>query len=159
MNKKTCYEVFVIVVEAQNNIVGHGSLRRRPASPDSHSRHHRLGARRGEAVCFLQPGALAVEGSVGVHRWVAGMLDKEALIAWEYQQMTAALQADKHLTPAKVEAMRASLSAIVNEAVNNLVQIELVIQSFVTQTPDEGRLRVIDEAGSSVNQRLMAMQG
>ena len=87
------------------------------------------------------------------------MLDKEAQIVREYQQMTAALKADKHLTAGEVESMGTSLSSIVNQSVNNLGQIQLVIQAFVTQMPDAGRLRIIDEAGSSVDKNYSAVKG
>ena len=100
-----------------------------------------------------------VKAVIGAYKRVAGMLDKESQIAREYQQMSAALKVDKHLTAAEVEAMGASLSAIVTDAVNYLGQIQLVIQSFVTQMPDEGRLRIIDQAGRSVDQNYTAMQG
>jgi hypothetical protein len=53
----------------------------------------------------------------------------------------------------------ASLSSIVSQSVNNLGQIELMIQAFVTQMPDAGRLRIIDEAGSSVDKNYAKMQG
>jgi hypothetical protein len=100
-----------------------------------------------------------VKAVISAYKRVTDMLDKEAQIVREYQQMTAALKSDKHLTAAEAEMMGASLSSIVNQSVNNLGQIKLVIQAFVTQMPDAGRLRIIDEAGSSVDKNYAAMGG
>jgi uncharacterized protein YfbU (UPF0304 family) len=100
-----------------------------------------------------------VKAVISAYKRVTDMLDKEAQIVREYQQMTTALKADKHLTAGEVEAMGNSLSSIVSQSVNNLGQIKLVIQAFVTQMPDAGRLRIIDGAGSSVDKNYAAMEG
>lgn len=100
-----------------------------------------------------------VKAAISGYQRVSAMIDKEAQIVQQYQQMTAALKADRHLTEAEVSAMTASLSAIVKENVNNLSRLQLVIQAFVTQMPDAGRLELVDEAGTSIDKNYSAMEG
>lgn len=100
-----------------------------------------------------------VKAVISGYKRVADMIDEEAQIVRQYQRMTSALKADKHLTVEEVEALGASLASIVRECANNIQQIRLVIQTFVTQMPDAGRLRIIDEAGALVDRNYAAMGG
>jgi hypothetical protein len=43
------------------------------------------------------------------------------------------------------------LTGIMNQSVENVGQITMVINAFVTQTSDADRLRIIDEAGSRID--------
>lgn len=100
-----------------------------------------------------------VKAAISGYTRITAMIDKEAQIVQEYQRMSSALRADGQLTATEVESMTASLAAIMNESVNNLGQLQLVITAFLTQMPDAGRLQLVDEIGTAIDQNYAAMQG
>ena len=54
--------------------------------------------------------------------------------------------------------MNSILTGIVNESVQNIKQIYLVINAFVTQMSDGARLRIVDEAGNQVDRNYTDLQ-
>ena len=54
--------------------------------------------------------------------------------------------------------MNSILTGILNESVQNIKQIYLVINAFVTQMSDGARLRIVDEAGNRVDRNYTDLQ-
>ncbi len=99
-----------------------------------------------------------IKNAISAHERIKQMISEEAQIVAQFKQMTAVLSADKRFTAGEVTAMKNTLAGIMNESVNNIKQIELVINAFVTQMADADRLRIVDEAGGRIDQNYSAMQ-
>jgi hypothetical protein len=99
-----------------------------------------------------------VKTAISGYERVAELIAREGQIVAQAQQMSSAIRQDRHLTPAEVSSIGSELAVIVKESSQNLGQIELVINAFVTQMSDGSRLRIIDEAGSQVDRNYAAMQ-
>lgn len=99
-----------------------------------------------------------VKNAINAFERIKQLVAEEAQIVTQYRQMSAALTADKHFTAAEVVSMKNVLSAILTESVNNINQLNLVITAFVTQMADADRLRIIDAAGSRIDQSFTDMQ-
>jgi hypothetical protein len=50
------------------------------------------------------------------------------------------------------------LTSILNQTAANFSQLQLVVNAFVTQMPDAGRLQIIDETAGQVDRNYAAMQ-
>jgi conjugation system TraG family ATPase len=99
-----------------------------------------------------------IKNAISAYERIKQMIAEEAQIVAQFKQMNAVLGSDKHFTGAEVTSMKNILSGIVNESVNNIKQIELVINAFVTQMADADRLRIIDGAGNSIDKNFTDMQ-
>jgi hypothetical protein len=99
-----------------------------------------------------------IKNAIGAYERIKQMITREGQIASQYQQMLSAIKQDKHFTAAEVTSMGNVLSGILKESVNNLDQVYMVIKSFVTQMADADRLRIIDEAGGSIDRNYGDLQ-
>jgi hypothetical protein len=99
-----------------------------------------------------------IKNAISAYERIKQMISEEAQIASQYKQMNAVMNQDKHFTAGEVTAMGNILSGILNESVNNLKQIYLVINAFVTQMADADRLRIIDESGNRIDKNFTDMQ-
>ena len=99
-----------------------------------------------------------VKGAISGYERLAEMMAMEAEIGVQYKQISSAITQDGHFTAAEVVSLTGILSGILTASVNNLQQIQLVINAFVTQMPDAGRLRIIDAAAASVNKCYTDLQ-
>jgi hypothetical protein len=81
----------------------------------------------------------------------ATLIDRQAALVREEQRDWAAVQQDPHFTLVELEYIAKVYSGILNESARNVQQISLVIQSFVTQMDDAGRLAIIDETNRSID--------
>ena len=89
---------------------------------------------------------------------VADMLQKQGQIATMFKQMQMVINQDHHFSAAEVTAMTNTLTGIVNESARNLSQLELAVQSLVTQMHDADRLRIVDEAGDGIDKNYADLQ-
>ncbi len=99
-----------------------------------------------------------VKAAITSYERLAQLIDQEARVVQQYHQMTTILSQDGHFTPSELTTMTATLTSILNQTINNFSQIRLVINAFVTQMPDAGRLQIIDQTASQVDQNSAAMQ-
>jgi hypothetical protein len=99
-----------------------------------------------------------VKNAISAYERIKQMIAEESQIVAQSKQMSTILGSDKHFTTAEVTAMTNILSGILTESANNVKQIELVINAFVTQMADADRLRIIDGAGNSVDKNFTDMQ-
>jgi hypothetical protein len=75
-----------------------------------------------------------------------------------YQQAMALFRQDKHFTVQELEQMEAVYAGILAESGKNLEQLGLVINSFITQMPDEKRMSIIDDAAAGMDKNYRDMQ-
>jgi hypothetical protein len=99
-----------------------------------------------------------VKNAISAYERIKQMISEEAQIASQFKQMNTALSQDKHFTAAEILSMQSILTGILNQSVNNINQIYLVINAFVTQMADADRLRIIDEAGGRIDKNFTDMQ-
>jgi hypothetical protein len=99
-----------------------------------------------------------IKNAISAYERIKQMISEEAQIATQFKQMSTVLSQDKHFTAAEVTSMKSIMTGIVNESVNNINQIYLVINAFVTQMADADRLRIIDGAGSRIDKNYTDMQ-
>lgn len=99
-----------------------------------------------------------IKNAIGTYERIKQMIAEEGQILAQFKQMSAALGSDKHLTAAEVTSMNSTLSGIVSASVNNINQLELVINAFVTQMADADRLAIVDGAELRIDKNFMDMQ-
>jgi len=95
---------------------------------------------------------LQVKNALATYDKVVSMIDKQAQLVKDYQTAWAAMQKDGHFSAQEISFIGKVYSGILNQSVENLKQLELVITALVTQMSDGSRLRIIDAAGSSIDQ-------
>lgn len=99
-----------------------------------------------------------VKAAISSYQRLARLIDEDARIVQQYHQMTAILRQDNHFTPAELTTMINTLTSILTQTAATFSQLQLVVNAFVTQMPDAGRLRIIDQTATQVDQNYAAMQ-
>lgn len=99
-----------------------------------------------------------IKNAISAYERIKDMIDKEAQIASQYKTMTATMSADKHFTAQELTSMSSILNGIFTQSVNNVGQITIVINAFITQMADADRLRIIDEAGNRIDKNYADLQ-
>jgi hypothetical protein len=99
-----------------------------------------------------------VKNAISAFERVKDMIEKEAQIASQYKAMMGMIRQDRHFTADEVTSMGNVLNGILTQSVNNLGDIYLVINAFITQMADADRLRIIDEAGGRIDRNFSDLQ-
>lgn len=99
-----------------------------------------------------------IKNAIDTYQRVKDMITKQAAIVSQYSQVKSAISQDKHFSAAEVTQMGNVLLGIMNQSVENVSQITMVINAFVTQMKDADRLRIIDEAGSRIDKNYTDLQ-
>jgi conjugation system TraG family ATPase len=92
-----------------------------------------------------------VKSALSAYSKTATLIERQLQLVKEEQQDWAAVQRDPHFSVAELEQIAADYTGILNESKRNVQQIELVINTFVTQMDDAGRLGLIDEANRGID--------
>jgi len=79
------------------------------------------------------------------------IIDKEAQLVSDYKKAYAFIQQDNHFSADEINHIYNIYSGMINQSVENLNQITVVINAFVTQMSDADRLRIIDAAGERID--------
>jgi hypothetical protein len=95
---------------------------------------------------------LQVKNALTAYDKVVSMIDKQAQLVKDYQTAYAAMQKDSHFSAQEISYIGSVYSGILNQSVENLKQLDMVITALVTQMSDGSRLRIIDAAGSRIDQ-------
>jgi conjugation system TraG family ATPase len=99
-----------------------------------------------------------VKAAISGYQRLAQLIDEDARIVQQYHQMMGVLQQDGHFTPGEVAVMTSTLTSILNQTAANFSQLQLVVNAFVTQMPDAGRLQIIDQTAGQVDRNYAALQ-
>lgn len=91
------------------------------------------------------------------HRTKEIILMQERLIR-EYRQAFALFKNDKHFTTDEIRYMQEVYAGILGQSVRNMGQLQLVIESVMTQMGDADRLERINAAGRQVEQNYDAVR-
>jgi|SRR6185437_1099192 len=92
-----------------------------------------------------------VKSYISYYDRVKDIIAKEEAVLTEYDRASATFQKDSHFTSAELRSMANVYSGLLKESSENLDQINLVINAFVTQMSDGQRLKIIDDAGQRID--------
>jgi hypothetical protein len=92
-----------------------------------------------------------VKSYISYYDRVKDIISKEQSILAEYNRASATFQKDPHFSSAELTTMASVYAGLLKESSENLDQINLVINAFVTQMSDAQRLKIIDDAGSKID--------
>jgi hypothetical protein len=81
---------------------------------------------------------------------VKQIISLQQRIIAEFNRAWSLFNQDKHFTAAELKYMNSVYSGILTESSKNIDQILLVINSFVTQMDDAGRMTIVDQASKSM---------
>ena len=82
---------------------------------------------------------------------VKDIINKQLRIIKEYKQASANFNKDSHFTATELSTMGKVYSGLLSQSADNISQITMVINSFVTQMTDAQRLKIIDDAGAKID--------
>jgi conjugation system TraG family ATPase len=99
-----------------------------------------------------------VKSALTDYQEVAAILNKQARLVAAYKQATTAMRQDPHFSPAEIGHMERVYDGILGQSIQNLTQLGTVINAFVTQMDDAGRLHIIDATGRQLNESYNDLQ-
>jgi len=92
-----------------------------------------------------------IKSYISYYDRVKDIINKQVLIIKEYNQASANFNKDSHFTASELSTMGKVYAGLLSQSADNISQITLVINSFVTQMTDAQRLKIIDDAGSKID--------
>ena len=92
-----------------------------------------------------------IKSYISYYDQVKDIVNKQVLIIKEYNQASANFNKDSHFTASELSTMGKVYAGLLSQSADNISQITLVINSFVTQMTDAQRLKIIDDAGSKID--------
>lgn len=82
---------------------------------------------------------------------IKDIINKQKLLLQEYNHASSNFSKDSHFSAAELSSMAQVYSGLLSQSGENLNQLNLVINAFVTQMTDAQRLHVIDEVGGKID--------
>jgi conjugation system TraG family ATPase len=92
-----------------------------------------------------------VKSALSAYSKVAELIQRQEQLVKNEQQAWSTAQRDPHFSAAELSHIGSVYSGILNESYKNVQQIAMVINAFVTQMDDAGRLSIIDEAAKGID--------
>jgi conjugation system TraG family ATPase len=92
-----------------------------------------------------------VKTALSSYTKVQSLIEKQIALVREYETAYSSVQNDPHFSAAELTHILNVYSGILNASIRNIGQLKLVIESFVTQMDDAGRLRIIDQAAAGID--------
>jgi hypothetical protein len=83
---------------------------------------------------------------------VKQIISLQQRIISEFNKAWALFNQDRHFTASELNYMNSVYSGILAESAKNVDQILMVINSFITQMDDAGRMTIVDHAAKSMQQ-------
>ena len=97
-------------------------------------------------------GLSQVKSVITYYHQVKDISSKQAQLVAEYKHAWNTIQHDNHFTASELNYMSQVYSGILDETVNDVNQLLLVVNSFVTQMSDAKRIEIINSVADKVNQ-------
>jgi len=82
---------------------------------------------------------------------VSSLIARQAQLVRDYERVTAAVRADPHFSADEVAHILHVYGGILDESVKNVGQLSMVLEGFVTQMEDAGRLQAIDDVSAGID--------
>jgi conjugation system TraG family ATPase len=99
-----------------------------------------------------------VKTAFSTYSKVTTLIERQAQLVRDYQRAISAVRQDPHFSTAEVSHMLNVYGGILEESIRNTGQLALVINAFVTQMDDAGRLRIIDETAAGIDRNYADLQ-
>ncbi|HXD77596.1 MAG TPA: TraG family conjugative transposon ATPase [Puia sp.] len=99
-----------------------------------------------------------VKSALGAYSKTASMIDRQVELIREEQRALAAVEKDPHFSAAELRHIATVYAGILGQAGRSVGQIRLVIQSYVTQMDDAGRLQLIDETNRAIDTNVQNLR-
>jgi conjugation system TraG family ATPase len=99
-----------------------------------------------------------VKSALSTYSKVQTMIDKQIALVHEYEEACSSVQRDPHFSAAELTHILNVYGGILNASIRNIGQIKLVIEAFVTQMDDAGRLRIIDQTAAGIDRNYTDLQ-
>ncbi|MDB5277932.1 MAG: conjugal transfer protein TraI [Ferruginibacter sp.] len=95
-----------------------------------------------------------VKAVIGTYQSVKNIIQQQLQLVKEFESAFNLSKQDKNFTPQEIDYMQQVYSAILDESLKNMNQLELVINAFATQMSDAKRLEIIHSANDHMDQQL-----
>ncbi|HVU95490.1 MAG TPA: TraG family conjugative transposon ATPase [Puia sp.] len=89
---------------------------------------------------------------------VKSLIDRQVQLVRAYQQATAAIRADPHLSAAEAAQMLDVCKGILDASIQNAERLTTVVTGYATQMDDAGRLQTIDETDAAIDRDYAALR-
>jgi predicted transcriptional regulator YheO len=91
-----------------------------------------------------------VKDVLSYYHKIREITEQEVALVNQYHRAWNGVTQDSHFSAGEVDYMGKVYSGIIEQSINNLDQIALVINSFVTQMSDQKRMQIIDQAAEAM---------
>ncbi|MDQ3843050.1 MAG: conjugal transfer protein TraI [Bacteroidota bacterium] len=93
-----------------------------------------------------------VKNTIAYYYRVKELMEQQLALVKEYKQAYSAVKADKHFTPEEILYIGQVYTGIIEQSVKNLDALHMVINSFMTQMSDAGRMELINNVADAIQQ-------
>ena len=91
-----------------------------------------------------------VKDVIGYYHKIRKITQQEIALVNQYHRAWNGVTKDSHFTADEVDYMGTVYTGIIEQSIQNLDQVALVINSFVTQMSDQKRMEIIDKAAEAM---------
>jgi len=95
-----------------------------------------------------------IKAALGYYQRIKDIIEKQLQLVNEYKGAWALFKQDKNFTADEMDYMQEVYNGIMDESIQNLDQLSLVINAFVTQMSDAKRMEIINEVDSKLDENL-----
>ena len=92
-----------------------------------------------------------IKNAIAAYERVKDLVNKQIQLVSDYKRAYALVGKDKHFSADELSHIYKVYDGIFSQSVQNINQINLVINAFLTQMNDADRLRIIDEADNRID--------
>jgi len=95
-----------------------------------------------------------IKTALAYYQRVKDIIEKQLQLVNEYKGAWALFKQDKNFTADEMDYMQEVYNGIMDESIQNLDQLSLVINAFVTQMSDAKRMEIINEVDNKLDENL-----
>lgn len=99
-----------------------------------------------------------VKTVITYYQRIRDITEKQTRLVAVYKRSWQLLQSDHHFTSSELDYMASVYTGILDESFQNMEQISVILQSFVTTMSDSKRLALINQAADKVDQNFSDLQ-
>ena len=99
-----------------------------------------------------------IKAALAYYQRVKDIIEKQLQLVNEYKGAWALFKQDKNFTADEMDYMQEVSNGIMDESIQNLDQLSLVINAFVTQMSDAKRMEIINEVDHNLDENLTDMR-
>jgi len=95
-----------------------------------------------------------IKAALAYYQKVKDIIEKQLHLVNEYKAAWALFKQDKNFTADEMDYMQEVYNGIMDESIQNLDQLSLVINAFVTQMSDAKRMEIINVVDHNLDENL-----